>query len=102
MRSNLSSGRLDSILKSDRCKGLLKVRRRVGKKKNETRIYPNIPLIQKVANNRKLENFNSKDKLHFRLLGRDDVVQQGRRITEPPVSVSGRLEVKVIRPTDPK
>ena len=55
-RSVLSSGSLDSILKSDRRKGLLRVRRKVGPKKDETRIYPNIPYIQRVVQGRKLEN----------------------------------------------
>jgi hypothetical protein len=90
-RSVLSSGSLDSILRSDRCEGFLRVKKGVGPKKNETRIYPNIPLILKVVQGKKLENLALKVNKRLRFIGPEDTLQRKRSIVEPYVQVSDGL-----------
>ena len=85
---DLSSSTLDSILKSQRVKGLLIVRRAVGPKKDETRIYPNIPSIQKVVQIRKLQKLALKDSKLLRYRDKDEIVTKVRAPPRESVAVS--------------
>ena len=94
---NLSSSALDSILKSERVKGLLIVRRGVGPNKDETRIYPNIRRIQKVVQNRKSRNLALKDSKLLWYKGPGDISTKVRSPPRESVTVSDRVDRVVTR-----
>lgn len=75
----------------DRCEseGFFTVEREVGKDKDETRIIPNIPLIQKVGKNIKLESLGSRNKNRLRLIDSDTTLVHHKHVFDS-VSVSDR------------
>jgi hypothetical protein len=93
----LSSSTLNSVLKSGRVKGLLKKRKRVGPKKNQTRIYPNIRRIQKVVQDRKSENLTLKDSKLLWYRGPGDIVTKVRSPPRESVTISDRVDRIVTR-----
>lgn len=81
-------GTFESIINSDRCKRFLRVVKVSKKGKRETRIYPNISLIEKEIRGRQAENFDNKV---FRHAYKADPFPRTRAIIEPPVKVSESL-----------
>lgn len=78
-------------------KGLLLVKRKVGPNKNETRIYPTIPAIQKLVKNRKSKNLalNDSKLLWYRSPG--DIVTKVRAPNPESVVVDERIDTIVTK-----
>jgi hypothetical protein len=86
-RSGFGGGAFASIINSRRCRRFLRVDK-VNKK--ETRIYPNIPLIQKGVKSRQAENLEARNK-RLRVIGDTDTVHHPRSISEPSLLISESL-----------
>jgi hypothetical protein len=73
-------------------------RRRIKVKgKKETRIYPNIPLIQKEVKVRQAENLDYGNKTLIRLKNKIDSVLHPRRIIETPVTISESITRQIAK-----
>lgn len=78
-------GTFDSIIHSHRCKRFLRV---VKISKKETRIYPNISLIENEVRGRQAENFDDKVLRHAYKI---DPFPRNRSITEHSIAISESL-----------
>jgi hypothetical protein len=98
---SLGSGALASILKSRRCKRFLRI---VKVNKNEKRIYPNIPLIQKVVKARQTENYDAPPGARkvTRFIPKIDKVDRARSLPIESVSISDGLSMSVTRASEKK
>lgn len=87
-------GSYASIFKSHRYEKFFSVKR--DRRKNETRVYPNIPAIQNEIGYRKRENLDSRNKRILRIINQVDTVNAKRSIVNS-LFVSAGLEVRVKR-----
>jgi hypothetical protein len=87
-------GSFDSFIHSIRGKRFLRV---VKVNKKETQIYPKTHAIQNEVKGRQSENFASRDRKLFRLVGPDTTLQHHKPVVEPPVLVSESLTRQVTK-----
>jgi hypothetical protein len=87
-RSGLGGGSFASIIKTCSNKGFLHIEK-VSEK--ETRIYPNIPLIKREVEAKKIENLAYGNKRIIRIVPNDATVQHHPRLVPESVQVSGSL-----------
>lgn len=87
-------GSFDSFIHSNGGSKFLRVNK-VGKK--ETRIEPNIALIQEEVKNKKLEYMAKHDRMLFRYIGPKDRVYRNRPLPAESGTISDSVNVVVIR-----
>ena len=92
MRSDFGGGNF--YRKVERCelRGFFKVKK-VGKK--ETRIRPNIPLIEKEIKRKQIENLRSSNKTLYTALKPGDTINRARALPIESVKVFDRLGMEV-------
>jgi hypothetical protein len=84
-RFGLGGGSFKSIIKTCSNKGFLRIEK-VSKK--ETRIYPNIPLIKREVEAKKIENLACGNKRIIRIVPNDATVQHHPRLVPESILVS--------------
>jgi hypothetical protein len=85
-------GNYDKIIKRYEREGFLIIKK-VGKK--DTRIYPNIPLIEMEIKSKQIENLSSSHKTIYRIMKPGDTINRVRALPIESVKVSDRLGMKV-------